>query len=138
MGVRAESTELNEKHLMAQIGRLKAFHGWENLRHELLKILWRESQSDAHAERITDHVLSELRPNDEGFTACPVPAVFHEYCRCISGTDPAGIRPAKTDCQNCFGSGFVITTRWVRPLNGVGLEPYEATAAAPCPCRRAT
>lgn len=103
----AECNKINvtETGLIAQIRRLRGYHGWEGLKDELLRILWREAYSDDHARRIIDSIIDERKPNEQGFVQCPTPAELADFAR----NEPEEIEVVskpRTDCLECRGTGW--------------------------------
>jgi len=107
--------------LKAQVKRLAAYHGYDDLKHELLRVLKTKAVSDEHAERIITYILDTRRPNENGFISCPTPAEMIDYVAQV----PARLNQFKDpdkNCAMCGGSGWRITERG--PISG----------AERCPC----
>lgn len=136
MGVRTKQENETETFMTKQIGRLKGYPRWEGFRDELVKILWRHSDSNEHAERIVDSIIRTRKPNDEGFVSCPAPAELIEYCKAEPTEAPPKAVAAKEDCPRCHGTGFIHSTKRTRALPG--LPEREYSYSAPCSCRTAT
>lgn len=134
MGVKTLSeTALSEEVITAQIRRLKGFHGWEDWRDELRNVLWREAESDAHAERIVNDVLKTRLPNEKGFTPCPAPAEFALLCGEAPRRAPTQERStARRDCEFCNGTGWVREIRRTRANPSMALRDYEYAVKCRC------
>src|SRR5579864_8048507 len=98
---------MNEALLKAQVKRLAGYHGYDDLKHELLRVLKTHAASNEHAERIVTHILDTRRPNESGFISCPTPAELIDY----AGQIPARLnqhRKPDIHCPICQGSGWRI------------------------------
>jgi hypothetical protein len=121
-----------EKYCSDQIRRLKSldfFPTDDYASGELVKVLWRSSESDSHAERIIDKVL-EQRLGDNG-RSCPTPAELREIAESVN---PSERRPvARSNCPRCFGMGW-------EPVETVAAEGAFAgqkyQAVRPCQCKK--
>ena len=110
MNPNSKPAEPTETRLRAQVKRLAAYHGYDNLKHELLRVLKTDAVSDEHAQRIVTHMLDTRRPNENGFISCPTPA---ELIDC-AGQVPARLnqrKEADKNCTICGGSGWRIIER---------------------------
>jgi hypothetical protein len=107
--------------LKAQLKRLSAYHGYDELKYELLRVLRTNASSGEHVERIVTRILDTRRPNENGFISCPTPAEMIDYAQEV----PPRLnqtRPADKHCPICGGSGWCIVV--FRGMSG----------ADRCPC----
>lgn len=119
--------------LKAQLKRLVGYRGYEDLKHELLRVLKKDVASDEHAERIMTYILDTRRPNENGFISCPTPAEMKDY----SDQVPTRLNQRKDpdkNCRFCSGTGWRITE--YRGLSGADkcactspTNPYRSLAA---------
>lgn len=110
--------------LKAQLKRLTAYRGYEDLKYDLLRVLRSHAASDEHAERIVTKVLDTRRPNENGFITCPTPAEMIDYAGEVPA-NPKQRKVADQNCSMCGGSGWRIIERR-------GLSAAE-TCACTCP-----
>jgi len=119
----AEQEKPTDAGLKAQLKRLSAYHGYDELKYELLRVLKTNASSDEHVDRIVTRILDTRRPNETGFLSCPTPAELITYSKEI----PARLhqtKPADKNCPICGGSGWRIVV--LRGMSG----------ADRCPCTR--
>ena len=112
----------SESFLKAQIKRLAAYHGYQDSKHELLRVLKTHAVSDEHAERIVTLILDTRRPNENGYLSCPAPAEMIDYA-VLAPASPHKLKDPNPRCSLCGGYGWKITER-----NGI-------SAAERCCCR---
>jgi hypothetical protein len=119
-----KTDSITESGLKKQIARLKAYHGFEDLRGELLRVLWQQAHSDEHSERIVTEIIDTRRPSESGFISCPLPSELIDYARNVPPEKPPAVRDADPRCAVCRGTGWRIIQR-------DGLSGAEM-----CGCRR--
>jgi hypothetical protein len=106
----AEQRTRTDGGLKAQMKRLAGYHGYEDLKHELLRVVKKYAASDEHAERIVTHILDTRRPNENGFVSCPTPAEMIDYASQVPAS-PSQQRAPDENCTKCHGSGWHISER---------------------------
>ncbi len=110
-----------EAKIKAQVKRLSGYQGYEDFKHELVRVLWIHADSDERAEKIVTRILDTRRPNDAGFIKCPSPAELIEYAE--KENCGKALRPAQTDCPDCSGTGWSL------------IQDEGYSAAKSCKCR---
>ena len=116
-----EVSKLTEAGLKVQVKRLAGYHGYNDMKHEILRVLMTHAASDEHAERVITHILDTRRPNENSFISCPTPAEMIDYLAMF----PATLNQRKAPdpgCPICGGSGWRFTER-----DGI-------SGADKCPC----
>jgi hypothetical protein len=93
--------------LKGQLKRVAGYHGYEDLKYELLRVLKSHASSNEHAERIVTHILDTRRPNENGFSSCPTPAELIDYALQVPASLDQRRNPDK-NCSVCGGSGWRI------------------------------
>jgi hypothetical protein len=102
--------QLTDAGLKAQVKRLGGYPGYDDRKHELVRVLRKHVASDEHVERVITTILDTRRPNEGGFTSCPTPAEMIAYVAQVSA-DPTMRKVADKNCPTCGGSGWRITER---------------------------
>lgn len=108
---------VSDEILKKQLSRLRGFHGFEDLKSELLRIFQRHAKEEGHAERVIDSILDTRRPSETGFVSCPIPAELKDYCEAAPVVDPSWQKP-DPNCPNCKS-----TPGW-----RFGTVPYQGPA----------
>jgi hypothetical protein len=106
----SENGQITDAGLKAQVKRLAGYPGYDDRKHELVRVLRRHAVSDEHIERVVTEILDTRRPNENGFTSCPTPAEMIVYAAQVSGNQNLR-RDADKNCPTCGGSGWRITER---------------------------
>lgn len=103
----SEGGQLTDAGLKVQVKRLAGYPGYDDRKHELVRVLKKHTASDEHAERVVTKILDTRRPNENGFTSCPTPAEMIDYAAQVS----ANPNVADKNCSMCGGSGWRIIER---------------------------
>ena len=119
-----ETRKPTDAGLKAQLKRLAGYHGYGDLKHELLRVLKTHAGSDEHAERILTSILDTRRPNENGFVSCPTPAEMIDYASQVPTVLNVHRHPDQR-CPSCGGDGWKIK------------QVGSYSGAEPCPCTKA-
>lgn len=107
------NTELGkptEAGIKTQVKRLAGYPGYDDRKHELVRVLRKHAASDDHVERVITMILDTRRPNENGFTSCPTPSEMIAYAAQVSA-NPHLRKVADKNCPTCGGSGWRIIER---------------------------
>lgn len=99
---------------LRRFSRLPSFPDSSGLK-ELVAMLWRHADDEAHAERAVDVLLERCH-------FCPTPADIHDACNETRISVDDAWKPNLDPCPECGGSGWRIIQRG------------RYTAAERCPC----
>jgi hypothetical protein len=108
--INQELEKTTDAGIKAQVKRLAAYYGYEEFKHELVRVLKSRARSNEHVERIVTHILDTRRPNEHGFSSCPTPAEMIDYVAHVAPSLNQLRNPDK-NCSICCGSGWRITER---------------------------